>query len=72
MSVPKNYWGEVVLTATYLINRLPTRILNDISPIESLLSFLPSCSLLTSLPSRVFGCVVFVHSHHPNCGKLDP
>nr|KYP73597.1 Retrovirus-related Pol polyprotein from transposon TNT 1-94 [Cajanus cajan] len=24
MFVPKNYWGKVVLTVTYLINRLPT------------------------------------------------
>ncbi|XP_029129864.1 uncharacterized protein LOC109816369 isoform X2 [Cajanus cajan] len=72
MSVPKNYWGEAVLTATYLINRLPTRILNGISPIESLLSFVPSCPLISSLPSRVFGCTVFVHSHHPNRSKLDP
>nr|KYP73851.1 Retrovirus-related Pol polyprotein from transposon TNT 1-94 [Cajanus cajan] len=72
MSVPKNYWGEAVLTATYLINRLPTRILNGISPIESLLSFVPSCPLISSLPSRVFGCTFFVHSHHPNRSKLDP
>nr|KYP62136.1 Retrovirus-related Pol polyprotein from transposon TNT 1-94 [Cajanus cajan] len=72
MFVPKNYWGEAVLTATYLINKLPTRILNGISPIESLLSFIPSSSLISSLPSRVFGCTIFVHSHHPNRSKLDP
>ncbi|WVY94335.1 hypothetical protein V8G54_033423 [Vigna mungo] len=52
MSVPKNYCREVVLTATYLINRLPTRILNGISPIESLLSFVPSSSLLTRRRGR--------------------
>ncbi|KOM56062.1 hypothetical protein LR48_Vigan10g195400 [Vigna angularis] len=72
MSVPKIYWGEAVLTATYLINRLPTRVLNGISPIESLLSFVPSSPLISSLPSRIFGCIAFVHSHHPNRSKLDP
>ncbi|RDX99335.1 hypothetical protein CR513_17622, partial [Mucuna pruriens] len=72
MSVPNVYWGEAVLTATYLINRLPTQVLNGISPIKHMLSFFPSSPLMLSLPSRVFGCVTFVHSHNPHCGKLDP
>ncbi|RDX84845.1 hypothetical protein CR513_34043, partial [Mucuna pruriens] len=45
MSVPNVYWGEVVLTATYLINRLPTQVLNGISPIKHMLSFFPSSPL---------------------------
>ncbi|RDX89132.1 hypothetical protein CR513_29178, partial [Mucuna pruriens] len=72
MSVPNVYWGEVVLSATYLINRLPTRVLNNISPIKHMLSFFPSSPLMLSLPSLVFGCVAFIHSHNPHCGKLDP
>nr|KYP62612.1 Retrovirus-related Pol polyprotein from transposon TNT 1-94 [Cajanus cajan] len=72
MFIPKTYWGEAVLTFTYLINRLLTRILNGISPIESLLSFVPSSPLVSSLPNQVFGCIIFVHSHHPNRRKLDP
>ncbi|RDX84427.1 putative mitochondrial protein, partial [Mucuna pruriens] len=72
MSVPNVYWGEAVLTAAYLINRLPTRVLNGISPIKHMLSFFPSSPLMLSLPSRVFGSVVFVHSHNPHRGKLDP
>lgn len=27
-NLPKFFWGECVLIATYLINRLPTQILN--------------------------------------------
>ncbi|RDY07255.1 hypothetical protein CR513_08658, partial [Mucuna pruriens] len=27
---------------------------------------------MLSLPSCVFGCAAFVHSHNPHCGKLDP
>ncbi|RDX97468.1 hypothetical protein CR513_19755, partial [Mucuna pruriens] len=72
MYVPNVYWGEVVLTAAYLINRLPTRVLNGISPIKHMLSFFPSSPLILSLPSRVFGCVTFVHSHNPHCEELDP
>ncbi|RDX82741.1 hypothetical protein CR513_36426, partial [Mucuna pruriens] len=71
MFVPNVYWGEVVLTATYLINRLPTRILNGISPIKHMLSFFPSSPLMLSLSSCVFGCVTFIHSHYHR-GKLDP
>ncbi|RDX63904.1 hypothetical protein CR513_57607, partial [Mucuna pruriens] len=37
-----------------------------------MLSFFPSSPLMLSLLSRVFGCVVFVHSHNPHHGKLDP
>ncbi|RDX80704.1 putative mitochondrial protein, partial [Mucuna pruriens] len=52
--------------------RLPTRVLNSISPIKRMLSFFPSSLLMLSLPSHVFGCVSFVHSHNPHRGKLDP
>ncbi|RDX62730.1 hypothetical protein CR513_58903, partial [Mucuna pruriens] len=72
MSIPNVYWGETILTATYLINRLLTRVLNGISPIKHMLSFFFASSLMLSLPSRVFRCVVFVQSHNPHCKKLDP
>ncbi|RDY10219.1 hypothetical protein CR513_05304, partial [Mucuna pruriens] len=72
MYVPNVYWGEAILTVTYLINRLPTRVLNSISQIKHMLSFFPFSFLMLSLPSCVFGCVAFVHSHNPHRGKLDP
>ncbi|RDX92226.1 hypothetical protein CR513_25678, partial [Mucuna pruriens] len=62
---------EVVLTATYLINRFPTRVLNNISSIKHMLYFFPNSLLMLSLPSHVFGCVAFVHSYNPHRGKLD-
>jgi transposase InsO family protein len=37
MNVPKYLWSETVLTATYLINRMPSRILGMKSPAELLL-----------------------------------
>jgi len=70
MFVFKTYRGEVVLIVRYPITKLPSCFLNDISPIESLMSFIPSTPLLSSLPCRVFGCVTFVNSHNP-INKLD-
>lgn len=36
MNVPKFLWGEAVKTAAYLINRMPSRVLNYKTPIECL------------------------------------
>ena len=54
-SMPKSYWGDVVLTACYLINRIPTRILQDQSPYQVLNKTKPSIEHI-----RVFGCLCFV------------
>ena len=59
--VPRAYWGEAVLTSTYLINRLPTHVLELKSPIESLDQFFPNVKTKNHLIPRIFGCVCFVH-----------
>ena len=63
--------GEIVLTATYLINRLPSRVLEGVTLVQLMTTFNPSIPILTSLQSRVFGCPAFVHVHSPYRGKLD-
>ena len=35
-SLPRKFWGECILTATHIINRLPTSILNWKTPYEVL------------------------------------
>jgi hypothetical protein len=48
------YWVEAFNTAIYLINRLPTTVLNDQSPFHVLLKQIPNYSLL-----RTFGCACY-------------
>jgi len=67
MNVPKYLWSEAVLTAAYLINRMPSRILDMKSPAELLLG-----QREFKVPPKIFGCVCFVRDHRPSVGKLDP
>ncbi|PON63816.1 LOW QUALITY PROTEIN: hypothetical protein TorRG33x02_275260 [Trema orientale] len=71
-NVPKFFWCDAILTATYLINRMPSRVLNYETPLNTFVKFFPQTRLFTSLPLKVFGCISFVHNHSPNRTKLDP
>ena len=68
-NMPKRYWGEAVLTAAHLINRIPMKVIEYDSPLGLLTKFFPKVRLFMGLPARVFGCVAFIHQ---NTGKLDP
>ena len=35
-NVPKCFWGDAILTACYLINRMPSRVLNYQTPLNCL------------------------------------
>lgn len=59
--VPKFYWGEAILTATYLINRLPSRILSFQTPVDVLKGCFPFTQLVSVLPVKVSGSVAYVH-----------
>ena len=64
--------GETDLTATYLINRLPSWVIEGVSSVQLMTTFYPFIPIMTSLQSRVFGCHVFVYVHSSYRGKLDP
>jgi len=67
MNVPKFLWSEAVMTATHLINRMPSRVLGMKTPYEML------CGKNEFVvPPKVFGCTCFVRDHRPSLGKLDP
>ena len=64
--------GEAVLTASYLINRMPSRVLGYNTPLNTLQSFFPLNRSFTNLLPNVFGCTTIVHVHDHKRSKLDP
>ena len=64
--VPFRFWGDAVLTACYLINRMPSSVLHAQIPHSLLFPDQP----LYFLPPRVFGCTCFVHILTPGQDKL--
>jgi transposase InsO family protein len=59
--LPTQFWGECALTATHIINCLPSPVLSFHTPFELLYSKPPSFSHL-----RVFGCLAYATNVHPS------
>ncbi|KAI3781841.1 hypothetical protein L2E82_11867 [Cichorium intybus] len=51
-NLPLKYWGEAVLTSVFLINRIPSSVLNGLSPFELVYKRPPKLDFL-----RIFGCL---------------
>lgn len=64
-SVPLKFWDEAFLTATYLINRLPSSVLNFQTPFQHLYSTAPEFNHL-----KVFGCACWPNLRPFNSRKL--
>ena len=69
--MPLYYWGEALTTASYLINRIPSRSLTFQTPIETLNQSL-SIPSMPNIPPKVFGCTAFVHIPSAARHKLQP
>ncbi|CAJ2656182.1 unnamed protein product [Trifolium pratense] len=69
--VPNYLWGEAVLTAAYLINRVPSKVLNFKTPIHIFKECFPNDRVSNDLTLKIFGCTAFVHEHK-NISKLEP
>ena len=65
-SLPLRFWDEAFLTACYLINRMPSRTIGNITPITRLLKINPDYSFL-----RVFGCACWPSLRKYNSRKLN-
>ena len=66
MDCPNYLWGEAVRHATYLINRVATRVLISKTPYEALKNNKPNVDHL-----RIFGCVGYAKVDTPHLKKLD-
>jgi hypothetical protein len=68
MNVPKQFWADVVSTACFLINRMPSSVLAGATPHSILF---PSHSLFPIEP-HIFCCTCFIRDVQPGVSKLDP
>ena len=64
-SMPLKFWDEAFLAATYLINLLPSKVINFHTPVELLLKETPEYNSL-----RVFGCACWPNLRPYNTRKL--
>lgn len=65
-NLPLKFWGDCVLIATYLINKLPSPLLNNVTSYEKLLGHSPSYAHL-----RIFGCLCFASTLSRDRTKFD-
>jgi histone deacetylase 1/2 len=65
ISMPLKFWDEALLTATYLINILPSKVINYSTPTELLLHEKPDYKSL-----RIFGCACWPNLRPFNTRKL--
>ena len=63
---PVHHWGDAVLTACFLINRMPSSFLDNKTPHSIIF---PNEHLYHVSP-KVFGCTCFVHDVSPGLDKL--
>jgi hypothetical protein len=66
MNVPRYLWGEATKTVVYLINRMPLRAVEFHTPLEILTG-----KNAFKVPTKIFGCVCFVHNTVLGISKLD-
>jgi len=64
--LPKNLWVEAANTAVFLLNRLPTKALQQKTPFEAWYGYKPKLQNL-----KTFGCLYFSYTPQVKRDKLD-
>lgn len=65
-NLPKKFYGDCILTATYLINKLPTKVLSWKTPYEVMFGEASDYSGL-----RNFGCLCYAYNMNIHKDKFD-
>lgn len=65
-NLPKKFWGECILTATFLINKLPIKVLSWKSSYEVMFGKMPDYSGLGN-----FGCLCYAYNMQLKRDKFD-
>ena len=65
MALPSDFWGEAICTAVYVLNRCPTKSLNNMTAYEAWHGRKPNVKHM-----RIFGCVAYVKLVGPGLTKL--
>ncbi|KAJ0533857.1 putative RNA-directed DNA polymerase [Helianthus annuus] len=66
-NLPVKFWGECILTAVYIINRIPLTTLKNKTPYEALLGIAPTYDHM-----RVFGCLTYHWNYDTKGDKFEP
>ena len=64
--IPNQFWAEAINTSVYLLNRLPTKAWQDMTPYEAW------CGNKTSIHHlRIFGCICYYRVPETKRSNLD-
>nr|GEV82840.1 zinc finger, CCHC-type [Tanacetum cinerariifolium] len=66
MNMPQKFWAEAVRHAIYILNSVPTKALEDITPYKAIKRRKPNLKNL-----RVFGCIAYAKVPSQHLTKLD-
>jgi transposase InsO family protein len=65
--LPKSFWSYALLHATFIINRVPTPVLGNMSPYQKIYDQLPDINSF-----KVFGSLCYASTLTAHRSKLDP